>query len=123
MTREHVTELARHWIAAWNARDLGAVLGHFADSARFTSPKAVAVIGKGSIEGKSELRKYWESRLVLIQSLRFTLDRVLWDAESWTATIVYVADINGQPLRACEMLRLGADGLAVEGEAMYGAPV
>jgi steroid delta-isomerase len=123
MTRKQVTELARHWIAAWNARDVETVLAHFADSARFTSPKAVAATGKGSVEGKSELRKYWESRLALIQSLRFTLDRVLWDEESRTATIVYVADINGQPLRACEMLRFGADGLAVEGEAMYGAPV
>jgi hypothetical protein len=48
---------------------------------------------------------------------------VLWDAEQRTATILYVAKIDDQRVRACEMFRLGEGGRAVEGEAMYGAPV
>ena len=123
MTRDEIVEAARHWIEAWNARDLEAVLGHFDESARFTSPKALAATGRATVEGRLELRAYWEGRLSQIRSLRFTLDRVLWDAEERTATILYVAEIDGQRVRACEMFRLGESGRAVEGEAMYGAAV
>lgn len=121
MTAEQVTALARHWIDSWNARDLEAVLGHFDDAARFTSPKAVPVMGRATVEGKEELRRYWQGRLALIRHLRFTLDRVLWDGAERALTIVYVAEIDDRKTRACEFLRLGDSGLAVEGEAMYGA--
>jgi hypothetical protein len=123
MTRDQIVDAAHHWIAAWNARDLEGVLGHFVESARFTSPKAVATTGRATLEGRAALRAYWEARLKQIRSLRITLDRVLWDAEQPTATIVYVAEIDEQRVRACEMFRLGEGGRAVEGEAMYGAPV
>jgi len=121
MTRERIAELTRHWIDSWNARDLEAVLTHFDDSVRFTSPKALAVMGRATVEGKSELRRYWEGRLALIRSLRFTLDRYFWDDDERALTIVYDAEINGQRTRACEILRLGESGRALEGEAMYGA--
>jgi SnoaL-like domain len=107
----------------WNARDVESVLGHFEESARFTSPKALATTGCAIVEGRAALRAYWRARLRQIRSLRFTLDRVLWDAEQRTATILYVAKIDDQRVRACEMFRLGEGGRAVEGEAMYGAPV
>jgi hypothetical protein len=122
MTRDEVVEMARHWIDAWNARDLESVLHHFDESVRFTSPKAVATTGRATVDGLHDLRAYWEARLRQIGALRFTLDRVLWDVEQRTATILYVAEIDGQRVRACEMFRLGDSGRAVEGEAMYGAP-
>ncbi|HSD11171.1 MAG TPA: nuclear transport factor 2 family protein [Candidatus Binatia bacterium] len=121
MRREDAVRLARHWIDCWNGRDLEAVLGHFDEAARFTSPRAIAVFGRGTVEGLAELRGYWQARLAQIDSLRFTLDRVLWDDEQRTMVILYVADVNGQKTRACEVLRFGEDGRAVEGEAMYGA--
>ena len=31
---------AREWIAGWNARDLAAILAHYADDVIFSSPKA-----------------------------------------------------------------------------------
>jgi ketosteroid isomerase-like protein len=121
MTRDQIAELTRHWIDSWNARDLEAVLRHFEESARFTSPRAVAVMGRPTVEGNSDLRRYWQGRLALIQSLRFTLDRVLWDGEQRSLTIVYEAEIDGQRTRACEILHLGESDRAIEGEAMYGA--
>ena len=45
----------------------------------------------------------------------------MWDSERSELAIVYDAEINGQKSRACEFLRLGGDGRAEEGEAMYGA--
>ncbi|MET0152628.1 MAG: nuclear transport factor 2 family protein [Candidatus Binatia bacterium] len=122
MTRDQIVDMARHWIDAWNARDLEAVLSHFDESVRFTSPKALATTGHATVEGRRDLRAYWEARLGQVLALRFTLDRVLWDAEQRTATILYIAEIDGQRVRACEMFRLGDSGRAVEGEAMYGAP-
>lgn len=121
MTRSQATELAAHWIDAWNARDVEAVLGHFDDDVRFTSPKAATVTGDALVRGKPALRAYWTAAVAKITALRFTLDRALWDDERATLTIVYQADINGQKNRACEFLRFGERGLAIEGEAMYGA--
>jgi hypothetical protein len=122
MRREDVAEFAKHWIDSWNARDLEAVLTHFDEAARFTSPRAIAVFGRGTVEGKAELRAYWQARVAEIDRLRFTLERVLWDDEQQTMVILYLADVNGQKTRACELLRFGESGAAVEGEAMYGAP-
>ena len=123
MTRTDADALANHWIESWNALDLEAVLAHFDETARFTSPRAVAVFGRGTVNGKAELRAYWQARVALIHELHFTLDHVLWDDDRQTMTIVYVAKLNGQSSRACEMLRFGESGRAVEGEAMYGAPL
>ncbi len=121
MNREQASELASHWVASWNARDVEAVLGHFHDDVRFTSPKAATITGNAVVSGKSALRAYWTAALSKITSLRFTLDRALFDDASGTLTIVYRAELNGQSNRACEFLRFGSGHQALEGEAMYGA--
>jgi ketosteroid isomerase-like protein len=38
MTYESMMLFAETWIAAWNRRDIDAVLVHFADEAQFVSP-------------------------------------------------------------------------------------
>jgi hypothetical protein len=63
MTRDEIVEAAHHWIDAWNARDVESVLGHFEESARFTSPKALATKGCAIVEGRAALRAYWRARL------------------------------------------------------------
>src|SRR5262245_56766739 len=47
--RDDAAELAEHSIDSWNARDLEAVLAHFDEAAPFTSPRAIAVCGRGSL--------------------------------------------------------------------------
>lgn len=121
MTRARALDVARHWIEAWNARDLEAVLRHFDDGVSFTSPKAAGITGSARVVGKDALRAYWIAALSRITSIRFTLDRALWDDDRAILTIVYQAELNGQKNRACEFLRFGEAGTAVEGEAMYGA--
>ena len=121
MTNEDAAATARHWIDSWNARDIEAVLTHFDDAVRFTSPKAATFTGRALVEGKAALRAYWRTALERITSLRFTLDRALWDEPSRTLAIIYVAELNGQRSRACELLRMGSGERAIEGEAMYGA--
>jgi len=55
-----------------------------------------------------------------VSSLRFTVDRIIWDAETSELSIIYDRDINGQRDRASEILRFGPSGLVVGGEVHYG---
>ncbi|MYW04041.1 nuclear transport factor 2 family protein [Streptomyces sp. SID3343] len=60
------------WVEAWNAHDLDALLGHFADGVTFRSPVAAQLLGgDGVIRGKDALRAYWAEGLRRIPDLRF----------------------------------------------------
>ncbi|HLK12157.1 MAG TPA: nuclear transport factor 2 family protein [Candidatus Binatia bacterium] len=120
MTREEALRFAERWVDAWNARDLETVLGFFDEAARFTSPKAAALVGEATVAGTAALRDYWTRALARARTLRFTLDHVVWDGHRRQLVIVYAAAIDGQRTHACELLRFGAGGRIVEGEAMYG---
>jgi hypothetical protein len=123
MNADGAAAFAREWVDAWNRLDVEAVLAHFDDVACFTSPRAAVRVGTSTVEGKEALRAYWNASTALITSLRFTLDYTMWDPDRRELVIVYTAEINGQRNRACEFLRFGDAGLAVAGEAMYGAPL
>lgn len=120
-TRAEAEAFARQWVEAWNALDVEAVLTHFANGVRFTSPRAQQRVGVATVEGKDALRDYWQKSVGLVTSFRFELDHVVWDPEQAELAIVYTAAINGQRNRACEFLRFDEDGAAVYGEALYGA--
>ncbi len=66
---------ADQWIKAWNARDVEAVLAHYADDVVFTSPTAVRVVPEsgGTIGGKEALRSYWTLALGGNPDLHFEL--------------------------------------------------
>jgi ketosteroid isomerase-like protein len=115
------TAYAKAWTAAWNRLDVEQVLSHFAEDCRFTSPRALATVGRATVEGRDALRAYWQTAVSRITSLTFTLDRALWDAERRTVAVLYDAEINGQRTRAVEIMRFDEGGLVVDGEALYGA--
>ena len=56
---------ARTWLAAFNARDLDAILAHYADGIEHSSPTVVRVLGEpsGIVRGKAALRAYFEKAL------------------------------------------------------------
>ena len=120
MTRDEARHFADQWAAAWNRRDLEAVLGHFAEDVVFSSPKALAVLGVPSVRGRAALRAYWQRALAAVTSLRFSVDRVIWDPASAELSIVYDRDVDGHRDRASEILRFDASGLVVAGEVHYG---
>jgi len=66
---------ANEWIAHWNARDVEAVLSHFADDVVFTSPTALRFVPEsgGIVHGKDALRSYWTVALNGIPDLHFEL--------------------------------------------------
>ena len=120
MTRDEARHFADQWAAAWNRRDLEAVLEHFSEDVVFSSPKALAVLGVPSVRGRAALRAYWQRALAAVTSLRFSVDRVIWDPASAELSIVYDRDVDGHRDRASEILRFDASGLVVAGEVHYG---
>ena len=123
MNHADARAFAERWADEWGRKDVEAVLEHFAEGVRFTSPRAAATVGTATVVGKEALRAYWLAAAARIESIRFTVDRAVWDPEHAELVIVYTAEINGQRSRACEFLRFDEAGRVVEGEAMYGAAV
>ena len=113
-------EFAARWAAAWNRRDVEAVLAHFHDDVVFTSPTALAVVGTPTVRGKAALRDYWNTAMERISSLRFHVDRVLWDAHARELAIIYVGETNGQAKRMSENLRFDGEGRVVSAEVFHG---
>jgi ketosteroid isomerase-like protein len=121
MNASEPQSFAARWIAAWNRRDFQAVLDHYVDALVFVSPIAATTTGNARIEGKAALAAYWSAALAKVASLRFTLDRAIWDDAQQTLVVVYVAELDARRMRAVEVMRFDGDGHAVSGEAMYGA--
>jgi ketosteroid isomerase-like protein len=109
-------QLADEWIAAWNARDLDAVLRHYADDVQFTSPVAAAVVPEsgGVIRGIDALRAYWAAALPLVPDLHFELVDVLATVDG--LTIVYR---NQRRQLVAETLLFRPDGLVWWSVASY----
>lgn len=120
MTRDEAVKLAHDWAAAWNERAVERVLDLFNDDVVFNSPTAHAVTGDGTVRGKAALRAYWNAALGSITTLRFTVERVIWDAATRELAIVYVSDINGRRKRVSESLIFGTDGRVACAEVFHG---
>lgn len=111
------------WARNWNNRDVEAVLAHFDDDIVFRSSIAADIVGRGTLNGKSELRAYWVKALARISSLQFSVDRVLWDPDLRELAVLYVAALDGKKRRALERMRLNDQGMVIEADALYGAPL
>lgn len=56
---------AQSWLAAFNAKDLDAILAHYAEDVEHSSPTVVRLLGEpsGIVRGKQALRAYFEKAL------------------------------------------------------------
>ena len=122
MTHDGARAFADQWAAAWNRRDVEAVLAHFRDEVAFTSPSALRVVGSATVQGKQALRDYWNAALKRIGSLQFAVDHVLWDAERRELAIIYTETLDGNSRRVSENLKFDAAGLVVSAEVFHGVP-
>jgi hypothetical protein len=120
MDRNEAERFAAEWAEAWNERDIERVLAHFDDNVTFTSPTAQAVVGVPTVRGKEALRAYWVAALERIQSLRFTVNRVLWDPKLNELAIIYSSVTDGNTKQVSENLRFGLNGLVVSAEVFHG---
>ncbi|MFZ1164023.1 nuclear transport factor 2 family protein [Mycobacterium sp.] len=66
---------AAQWAAAWNRRDVDAVLAHFHDDVVFTSPIAAEFVpgSSGVVRGKAALREYWCTAVKAVPDLHFDI--------------------------------------------------
>jgi hypothetical protein len=120
MDRDEAKRYAQEWADAWNRRDVEAVLAHFEDDVVFSSPRALQIVGVGTIRGKASLRRYWNAALGAVGALHFGLRRILWDPEALELSIVYDREVDGHRDRATEVLQFGPAGRVVRGEVFYG---
>jgi hypothetical protein len=123
MRREDALQFAARWVDAWNRRDVEAVLATFEEEVAFTSPRALATVGVATVHGKQALRAYWGAALARVTSLRFVLERAIWDPELRELAIIYTAEINGEAKRVSENLRFGQSGKVEAAEVFHGSPV
>jgi ketosteroid isomerase-like protein len=109
------TEFSRAWAAAWNRRDLEAVLHHFHDEAVFTSPVAqrIGFAVDGIVTGKDALRRYWTAALARNPQLHFDVTAVYQGID----TLVIVFKTQDGANRA-EGLTF-RDGLVIEGHGTF----
>lgn len=91
MNLEQARKFAEEWIAAWNAHDIEAVLGHYRDDFEMTSPMIQLVLGikSGTLAGKSAVGDYWRAALAKVPDLKFSIIDVTCGVE--TVSIYYNA--------------------------------
>ena len=106
---------AAEWIAAWNARDVEAVLSHYADDVVFTSPTALLFVPEsgGTIRGKNALRSYWTVALQANPALRFELVGVYVGVDT---IVLHYRNQTGAEVNEVLTFR---DGLVVVGHATH----
>lgn len=116
-TPDAARAFAEDWTAAWNARDLDAVLAHYSDDCTFASPFVARFAGEpgGRLAGKTRLRAYWTAALAALPALHFELVDVLTGVDC--ITVLY----RGHRGLSAEVFELGADGRVVRGIALYTA--
>lgn len=67
---------AEQWVAAWNARDLEALLALYGEDIQLRSPFAKVYARDGVIRGKAELRAYWGEVMRRMPNLNLQLEKV-----------------------------------------------
>jgi predicted ester cyclase len=116
MTEDEAWKLAEHWVAAWNAHDLNAIMSHYEDAIELTSPVAARLLGSnGKVAGKGNLKAYFQRGLEAYPNLRFELADVLWGLQS---VVVYYTNQNGT--RTAEFMELSPSGKVMRVVANYG---
>jgi ketosteroid isomerase-like protein len=94
VTRDEAWNLAKNWVAAWNAHDLDLIMTHYDDQIELTSPVAAQLLGDaiGRVVGKANLRAYFQRGLEAYPELRFHLEDVLWGVNS---VVLYYTNQKG----------------------------
>lgn len=114
--RAFADRFAVEWIALWNARDLDAILAHYAEDVVFHSPRIAVVMGEpiDFVAGKPALRRYWAKALAGAKDLRFDFERVYLGSDSLT-----IAYRNQRGQSAAETFTFDTDLVVVQSIATY----
>ena len=105
---------AEEWEAAWNSHDLTRILAHYSEDVVFRSRRAMRLMGRGELQGKTALRDYWSRALEAQPGLSFVVVDVLHGHG-----MLVITYRNQNDVLAAETLRFGPDGLVVEASACH----
>ena len=119
LDHDFADRFAHDWIAAWNARDIDAVLAHYDEDIEFTSPFIIRIAQEpsGTLRGKSALRPYFDKALAAVPNLRFELISVFKGVDS--VVLHYRSHRDNGSVLAAEVLVFGTDGKVIRGFANY----
>jgi predicted ester cyclase len=118
VTAEEAKHLADHWIAAWNAHNIDAIMSHYDDAVELISPTAARLLSApdGKVTGKAALRAYFTKGLEAFPDLRFELKDLLFGMNS---VVLYY--LNQKGTRTAEFMELSQAGRVVRVVANYSA--
>lgn len=107
MNDDDARAVAGAWVAAWNRRDLDAVLACYSADAVLTSPQAAHWFARddGTIRGTDELRDYLEVEFNAAPQLHLEVQHTLVGVDG--VTVVYARE-NGAVV--AEVMNLDAAG-------------
>jgi ketosteroid isomerase-like protein len=109
-------EFAARYYAAWNGRDLEAILALYAEEVEFSSPyiAALGFAADGVIHSKSVLRAYFAKALERAPELKFAPESLCVGARGHT--LIYR---NHRGERAAEVHEMNGVGLVIRADATY----
>ena len=116
ITKEFAKNFAGEWVQAWNSKHIEAVMSHYADNVVFSSPFILKaqINASGTIIGKSELKKYFETALEKNPDLHFDLKYTMVGIKS--VTLIYT---RKKTMLSSETMILNNEGKIVEGLSHY----
>jgi len=117
VTRDEAWKLANHWLAAWNAHDLGLIMTHYEDAIELTSPVAAQLLGK-PMQGsrKSKFARLLSARAGSLPALHFRLETCSGASTAWCSSYT-----NHKGTRTAEFMELSATGKVTRVVANYSA--
>jgi hypothetical protein len=109
-------KFAREWIDSWNSHNLDDIMKHYADDIEITTPmiKLAAGIESGSLQGKEQVRAYWNKALTKVPDLHFELVNVTLGVDS--VALYYKSIMNKM---AIEVMFFDQNGLVNKMIAHY----
>ena len=115
ITADFAHTFAKHWIEAWNAHDLPAILSHYSEDFQMYSPYIALIANEpsGILKGKQLVAAYWAAALEKMPALHFELLQVLVGVESVT---IYYRGVRGL---AAEVFFFNEHGLVAKACAHY----
>jgi 8-oxo-dGTP pyrophosphatase MutT (NUDIX family) len=113
-------ELARAWVAAFNARDLGGLLALYSDDAVHFSPKLRARQPEtgGLVKGKAALRAWWADSFERLPGLHYEARRVT--AAGDRLFLEYDRSLPGEATLAVAELFVVRNGRIAESRVYHG---